>query len=56
MVWLLAQDGVSLVLAGGRPELAQKIVPVFKEAGCQDVLADTMINKVLAAGKTLKED
>ncbi len=51
------QDAITeiLVLAGGKPEMAEKIVPVFKQAGCKDILADTMINKVLTAGKTLKK-
>ena len=50
------QDAITeiLVLAGGKPEMAEKIVPIFKEAGCKDILADTMINKVLTAGKALK--
>ncbi len=51
------QDAITeiLVLSGGKPEMAEKIVPIFKEAGCKDVLADTMINKVLTAGKALKK-
>jgi len=51
------QDAITeiLVLAGGKPEMAGKIVPIFKEAGCKDILADTMINKVLTAGKALKK-